>query len=110
MVRNSSVELELLDIDYLKDYERSYEELELIVSSNRIDTVISSICRCGRNNIGEMIKKKEIMLNYDFLKDSSYKLRDNDIFSIKRIGKFKYIGVLKNTKSNHLIIKVLKYL
>ena len=65
MVRNSSVELELLDIDYLKDYERSYEELELIVSSNRIDTVISSICRCGRNNIGEMIKKKEIMLNYD---------------------------------------------
>lgn len=110
MVKNSSIELELLDIDYLKDYERSYENIELIVSSNRIDTVISSICRCGRNNIGEMIKKKEIMLNYDFLKDSSYKLRDNDIFSIKRIGKFKYIGVLKNTKSNHLIIKVLKYL
>jgi RNA-binding protein YlmH len=57
-----------------------------------------------------MIKKKEIILNYDFLKDNSYKLRDNDVFSIKRIGKFKYTGILKNTKSNHFIIEVLKYI
>lgn len=110
MVKDSYIELELLDVDYLKDYERNYEKYEFIVSSNRIDTVVSNICHCGRNNIGEMIKKKEIMLNYDFLKDSSYKLRENDIFSIKRVGKFKYNGVLKNTKSKHLIIEVLKYL
>ncbi len=57
-----------------------------------------------------MIKKREILLNYDFLKNSSYKLKDNDIFSIKRIGKFKYNGVIKNTKSNHLIIEILKYI
>lgn len=109
MVRNSYIELELLNIDYLKDYERSYERLELIVSSERIDTVISSICHTGRNNISDMIKKKEIILNYDFLKNSSYKLKVGDIFSIKKIGKFKYNGILKNTKSNHLIIEVLKY-
>ena len=110
MVRNSHIELKELDIDYLKDYERSYEKLEFIVSSNRIDTVISSICHTNRNNISDMIKKREILLNYDFLKNSSYKLKDNDIFSIKRIGKFKYNGVIKNTKSNHLIIEILKYI
>lgn len=110
MVKNSHVELELLDIDYLKDYERSYERQEIIVSSNRIDTVVSSISRVGRSNIKEMLKKKEIMLNYDFLKDDSYKLKIGDIFSIKRIGKFKYNGVLKNTKSNHFVIEILKYL
>lgn len=110
MVKNSFIELELLDIDYLKDFERSYERLELIVSSERIDTVISSICHTGRSNISEMIKKKEIMLNYDFLNNSSYKLKIGDIFSIKKIGKFKYNGILKNTKSNHLIVEILKYL
>lgn len=110
MVKNSYVELEEIDIDLLKDYERSYEKLELIVSSNRIDTVIAGICHIGRSGVSDMMKKKEIMLNYDFLKDSSYKLKENDIFSIKRIGKFKYSGVLKNTRSNHLIIEVLKYL
>ena len=110
MIKNSRIELEEIDINYLKDYERSYEKMELIVSSNRIDTVVSNICHIGRNNISDMIKKKEILLNYEFLKDSSYKLKDDDTFSIKRIGKFKYNGILKNTKSNHLIIEILKYI
>lgn len=110
MVKNAHVELKELDIDYLKDYERSYEKLELIVSSNRIDTVISSIIHTGRSNINDYIKKKEILLNYDYLKDNSYKLKNGDIFSIRRIGKFKYSGIIKNTKSNHIIIEILKYL
>lgn len=109
-IKNSSIELVERDLSLLENYERKYEKLKFIVSSNRIDTVISSICHTGRNVIPDMIKKKEIILNYDFLKDNSYKLKDNDVFSIKRIGKFKYNGVIKNTKSNHLIIEVLKYI
>jgi len=109
-IKNSSIELIERDLSLLENYERKYERLELIVSSNRIDTVISSICHTGRNVIPDMIKKKEIILNYGFLKDNSYKLKDNDVFSIKRIGKFKYNGVIKNTKSNHLIVEILKYI
>ena len=110
MVRNSHIELKEININIFKDYERSYEKLEFIVSSNRIDTVVSTICHINRNNISTMIKKREILLNHDYLKNSSYKLKDNDTFSIKRIGKFKYNGIIKNTKSDHLIIEVLKYL
>lgn len=110
MVKNAHIELKELDINYLNDYERSYEKLEFIVSSNRIDTVISSIIHTGRSNINDYIKKKEILLNYDYLKDNSYKLKEGDTFSIKRIGKFKYNGIVKNTKSNHIIIEILKYL
>lgn len=109
MVKNAKVELEEIDIDYLKDYERSYEKLELIVSSLRIDTIVSNICHTSRSNISDMIKKKEIMLNYDYLKNSDYKLKENDTFSIKRIGKFRFNGILKNTKSDHYIVEILKY-
>lgn len=110
MVKNSRIELREISIDTFKDYERSYEEEIHIVSSNRVDTVISSIIHTGRNNINDKIKKKEIILNYDFLKSISYKLRDGDTFSIKKIGKFKYNGIIKNTKSNNLIISIYKYL
>lgn len=110
MIKNSSIELEELPIDTLKNYERKYEKIEYIVSSNRIDTVISTIVHKGRSSIDEFIKRKEVMLNHDYLKDGSYKLKEGDIFSIRRIGKFKYNGVLKMTKGNHLIIEVLKYL
>ncbi len=110
MVRNSRIKLREIPIDTFKDYERHYEEETYIVSSNRIDTVISSIIHTGRGNISDKIKKKEIILNYDFLKSVSYKLREGDTFSIKKIGKFKYNGIIKNTKSNNLIISIYKYL
>lgn len=108
-VRNSYIELECIDIKILENYERDYEKLEFIVSSNRVDTVISSILHTSRGNIDDYIKKKEIILNYDYLKNESYKLKDGDTFSIKRVGKFKYNGIIKNTKSNHLIVEILKY-
>ena len=38
-----------------------------------------------------------------------YKLKENDVFSIKRLGKYKYIGIIKETKSKNYIIKCLKY-
>ncbi len=109
-VKNSNIELEEIPIDTWKDYQRKYETLEFIVSSNRIDTVVSSLCHIGRGNIGEKIQKKEILLNYDYLKDASYKLKEGDIFSIKKIGKFQYKGIIKYTKSQHMIIQVWKYI
>ena len=109
MIKNSHIELEEIKLETLENFKREYEKLELIVSSNRIDTIISGLSHTGRNNIQEMIKKKEIILNYDYLKSTSYKLKENDTFSIKRIGKFKYSGILKTTKGGHLIIEILKY-
>ena len=109
-VKNSRIELEEIDVDILSDYKRSYEDIEIIVSSNRIDTVVSAIIHSGRNNISNLVKKKEIILNYEYLKKTDYKLRENDVFSIKRVGKFKYVGIIKNTKNNHYIIKLFKYI
>lgn len=110
MVKDTYIELEQLPIDYLSDYERRYEGIELIVSSERVDTIISTLIHTGRSLIKEKQKKKEIILNYDFLKDVSYSLKVDDIFSIKGIGKFKYGGIVRKTKSGNFIVIVYKYL
>lgn len=109
-VRNSKIELIELDLDYLKDYERAYEELELIVSSERIDTIVSHLSGTSRAIIKEKVKDKEILLNNELLKNLSYTLKENDTFSIRKIGKFKYIGIIKTTKSGNYIVKILKYI
>ncbi len=110
MVRNCSVSVEELPIDTLYDYERKYELIEGIVSSNRIDTIIAFLCHIARKDVVEKIQKKEILLNYDILKDSSYKLKENDVFSIKRIGKYRYKGIIKETKGNHVVVQIYKYI
>ena len=80
--------------------ETEYEDIEIIVSSLRIDTVISRLIYTNRNNIKNLINKKEIILNYNPLSNNSYLLKENDIFSIRKYGKYKFIGIIKNTKKD----------
>ncbi len=109
-VGNNKIELEEINLDLLSDYERKYEENEVIVSSNRIDTLIAHIIKTNRQKVIDKIKNKEVILNYEVLTKNSYILKENDIFSIRKYGKFKYIGIKNKTKSNNLIIKYLKYI
>ena len=109
-VGNSNIELIERDLTLLEDYERSYEVLELNVSSERIDTVISTLINTGRSIIKDRQKNKEILVNYEIVKDTSKTFKDGDIFSIKKVGKFKYMGIKKITKSNHYIVIVYKYI
>lgn len=104
-----NITLEKKDINLLKDYERSYEKLEFVVTSTRIDTVISRLVKGNRNTIKDLIKDKDILLNYKYLKDNSYKLKENDIFSIRKYGKYKFIGVINTTKKDNLVIEIKKY-
>ena len=109
-VKNTKVSLVELDLNFLAEYERSYEEIELIVSSERIDTVIAHIMKTSRAIVKERIRDKVFMLNNEILKNLSYTLKENDTFSIRKIGKFKYIGIIKTTKNNNYIVKILKYI
>lgn len=108
-VKNSKVLLKEIDLDILSNYHRSYEEIELIVSSLRIDTILSSIIHTGRSHVEDYIKRKEVLYNYDFLRDTDIKLKEGDVFSIKKIGKYKFDSIIKSTKQGNMIIKILKY-
>ena len=110
MIGNNSVKLEKVDINLLKDYKHKYEEIKLIVSSLRLDSIISKIINSSRDKAVIKIKNKEVIVNYEIINSNSYLLKENDIFSIRRYGKYKYIGIIGNTKSNNYIIKCLKYI
>ena len=108
-IKNSKVDLEEIDINSLYDYEREYEQIELIVSSTRVDTIISSIIHTSRSEISNLIGKKNILLNYEYLSNVDYRLKENDVFSIKKYGKYKFIGTKKKTKKDNLIVELFKY-
>ena len=109
-IRNCEIELEEKDIDYLSSYQQKYEENKIIVSSLRIDTIIARITNTNRGSVIDKIKNKEILVNYNVLTKNSYILKENDIFSIRKFGKYKFIGIEKTTKKDNYIIKYLKYI
>lgn len=109
-IKNAEIELIEKGINEVNNYKQKYEEHNIIVSSLRIDTIIAHIINTNRNNVIDKIKNKEIILNYEILNKNSYILKENDIFSIRKFGKYKFIGVEKTTKKDNLIIKYLKYI
>lgn len=109
MIGKNKVGLEEVDISLLINYKRKYEEHEIIISSIRIDNVVASIINSSRSKALEKIKNKEIIVNYEVISKNSYILKENDIFSIRKYGKYKFVGIVKSTKKDNYIIKYLKY-
>lgn len=110
MIGNKYVTIEEIDINEMKDYKKKYETNNMIVSSLRIDTIVSRITNTSRNNAIELIKNKNVILNYSLLKDGSITLKENDIFSIRRYGKYKFSKIIKNTKKDNIVIEYYKYI
>lgn len=108
-IKNSKVDLIERDPYYLKDYKQEYEECIIIVPSIRVDVIVSKIINSSRSSALEKIKNGDIYLNYELLTKPTYMLKENDIFSIRKYGKYKFLGEINKTKKGSLVIKYLKY-
>lgn len=108
-IKNSHIELKEVNTNLLNNYQPNFEKLKVITSSLRIDSVISKVIHTNRNNIKELIKEKKIIYNYDLLKDNTKLLKENDTFSVRKYGKYKFTKILSTTKKDNLIIEILKY-
>lgn len=109
-IKNQPVIIEECNIDISSLFEQKYIKKEIIVSSLRIDNVISTLIGTSRNAVLDKFKNKEIIYNYQEITKSTYQLNIGDTFSIRRYGKFKYNGILKTTKKGGFIIEILIYI
>lgn len=105
-----SVKLKKVPLDTLSNYERKYERFTLLTSSLRLDKIVSLIVKTNREKASELIKNKEVSVNYEIITKATYNLKENDIFSVHRYGKFKFLGVKNTTKNNKLVVEYIKYI
>ena len=108
-IGNVSVSLVEVDADLLEDFEREYERQELIVSSLRIDTIISRLIGCNREGIQEKVRNKEIIVNDVVVKKVSDVLSIGDNFSIRKYGKFRFRETIGKTKKDNYIVVIDRY-
>lgn len=108
-IKNNPVVLEEVPLEERDNFIQEYISKEYIVSSLRIDNVISSITNESRSQVDEHFKNKEVILNYEETIKPTRILHEGDVFSVRRYGKYKYKGILKNTKKGGYIIEILMY-
>ena len=109
-VGKTKIKLKEEDLSILDNYQREYQQLELIASSLRIDVVVANITKTSRDNVKKKFLNDEVILNYELCHKTEINLKENDIFSIRKYGKYLYKGIIKTSKKNNYIIKLYKYI
>lgn len=99
--------LEASDIVLNKD---RFLKMKLLVSSMRVDTIVSKITNTNRLKVNSMIKDNMILVNYNVVKSSSLILKNNDILSIRKYGKYIIKNIIGTTKKNNLVLEIEKYI
>ena len=92
------------------DYEPRFEELKGTVSSIRLDSVLALAYPLSRSKITAQIEAGKVFVNGKLITSNGYRLKDNDIISVRKMGRIAYDGILSETKKGRYLISVRKYI
>lgn len=93
---------ELLPQDILP--ETKYEEV--IVASERLDVLISSVYNLSRNESRKMIECEKIYVNSVLTENPSFNPEIGAIISVRGFGRFVYEGIIRTTKKGRNVVAV----
>lgn len=104
MVSHASIELKEIK-DKIK-VERNIIEQTVIVSSMRLDVIISTVYNMSRNEANEFINSGLVNVNHLECLNNSKLLKENDVISVRHKGRIYVNEIIRKTKSDRLAIKI----
>ena len=87
----------------------NFKEEIILVSSLRIDGVVSKITNISRAKATAMIEQGQVLINYVKIKNKSYELKGEERITIRGFGKFILGNSIGNSKSGRIKIIIKKY-
>ena len=85
------------------NYELKIESKEINISSNRIDAIISKVYNLSRESSQLLINKGLVQINHKQELHLEKSLKDNDLISVRGYGRFKFIGIIRQTKKERFV-------
>ena len=82
---------------------------ELIVSSERLDVLISAVYNLSRNESQKRIESETVFCDSLVTVSTSYVPKNGTLISVRGLGRFIYDGILRQTKKGRNVISVRIY-
>lgn len=109
MIGKQKVNIIECSLTAIKDYHFTYEEFTILVNSLRLDNVVAAITRLSRKEVDELINIRYVLVNYTIKQKKTYFLKENDIISIRKSGKYCFKEIIKKTNKDKYLLKLWKY-
>lgn len=108
-VSRTSVKCEIIKLSELSPPERKFEIIEGSVASGRLDCVVAMLCGKGRTFAAEIIRGGFVAVNFKENSSVSYSVKQGDVLSIRKFGKFIFDGEQRVTKKGRSCVRFRKY-
>lgn len=109
LTRFSKSEITVQNIADLRPVEIRKEELEIIVSSMRLDNIVSELARCSRNKALEIINTERVFVNFECETKKTKQINYGDMVTIRGKGRFFVKEISGRTRSGRTVVKVEKF-
>ena len=106
-IRHTAVQCK--EVVEMEGMERREVEERIFVPSERLDAIVSAVFHLSRGNAQEYFQKELVYRDGITVKGSS-SLKGGEKISVRGLGKFRYIGVEKNTKKGRIVAVILRYI
>ena len=90
--------------------EQKFENLNGIVSSNRLDAIVSFLTKKSRNQSVSHIQAQKVFVNARIVTSNSYECKEGDVISIRGFGKYIYTGISGETRKGRRKVRLQKYI
>lgn len=107
-IKHTSVKCKIID-DIPELFNQLPNEEEYIVSSLRIDTVVSAVFKMSRNSASQLINQEKIFINSKTVYKDSIQLKEDDVVSVRGYGKFIYSQTVNETRKHKMVVAIRLY-
>lgn len=110
LTRFKNSKISIVNINHTMEKKQEFEEYKIIVSSLRLDNIIAELARTSRNKAVDIIEQERVFVNYENEMKNTKQIKENDIITIRGIGKFIASEIAGNTRSGRYVIIIKKYI
>ena len=108
-IRHTSVMITEVDADDVS-YQPKVKEISGTVSSLRLDSLLSLAFSSSRSKLVAYIENGKVFVNGKLITSNGYQIKEEDIISVRGLGRFQFKELLSQTKKGRYFVKIHLYI
>ncbi|WP_444684140.1 RNA-binding protein [Alkalicoccus luteus] len=97
-----------IELSELKLPDEETTDVQVTVSSLRLDTVTSELYRLSRAKTKPLIQQEKVKVNWKITDDPSFRIEEGDMISVRGMGRCKIVALGGTTRKGNTVLKAEK--
>ena len=110
LTRFSKSKIEKINIENIRKKEIKKEALKIIVSSMRLDCVISELLKTSRGKAEEILRAQRVFVNFENVDKITKQIKENDLITVRGKGRFEIAEIEGETRNGRVKLSINKYI